>query len=176
MRSEYWFFVLFNFLVQLVLEFIMGLLMIPLLLKGQFNAESISGVQSPFVYIAMAVGLLLFLPSLGALVRRLHDTNRSGWWVAAYYLFAIVLGVLSGIAGLRLFAMGENPSLSTSETPLAFVFAVALVGVLLFVMAIVLLVWCFQRGTIGPNKYGPDPLADEYVDVQLSDVNTGKDI
>ncbi|GAA4918814.1 uncharacterized membrane protein YhaH (DUF805 family) [Stackebrandtia albiflava] len=38
--------------------------------------------------IVMPILFILFVPVLGALVRRLHDTGRSGWW---YFLAVIPL-------------------------------------------------------------------------------------
>ena len=32
------------------------------------------------VILEILLGLALFLPGLAVLVRRLHDTNRTGWW------------------------------------------------------------------------------------------------
>jgi len=58
-RSEYWYFALFNLLVSI------GLLVI----------DSVLGFGILyFVYI-----LVSFIPNLSVSVRRLHDTNRSGW-------------------------------------------------------------------------------------------------
>lgn len=57
-RSEYWWFVLFNALVSIAL-----------------NIVDHSGV------LAGLWGLALLLPSLAVGVRRLHDTNRSGWFL-----------------------------------------------------------------------------------------------
>ena len=37
--------------------------------------------MGPFSYVTMAVGLALILPSLAVSVRRLHDIDRTGWWV-----------------------------------------------------------------------------------------------
>ncbi|WP_027467485.1 DUF805 domain-containing protein [Deefgea rivuli] len=54
-RSEYWWFALFTFLVSIAL--------------GMFS-EVASGLFS----------LATLLPSLAVGARRLHDTNRSGWW------------------------------------------------------------------------------------------------
>lgn len=59
-RSEYWFFVLF----QCLAGFVCGLLM-------------------PFGIGRALLGLFLlanFLPAISVMVRRLHDTDRSGWW------------------------------------------------------------------------------------------------
>lgn len=60
-RSEYWWFALFNFLVSLV---------------GAGIDVAIGKNLFQFV-----VALALLLPNLAVLVRRLHDTNRSGWWI-----------------------------------------------------------------------------------------------
>lgn len=62
-RSEYWYFFLFSFLLQLVVDIVAG---------GDFA----SGV--------ITLGLLI--PSLAAGARRLHDTGRSGWWQLLWIL------------------------------------------------------------------------------------------
>ncbi len=54
-RPEYWWFFLFCFLVSLVLN-----------------------IVSAGLSLVFSLGTLL--PSLAAGARRLHDTNRSGWW------------------------------------------------------------------------------------------------
>jgi len=91
-RKEYWFFALFNTIIALVLALVdMGL--------GTFNAEFGWGVLSG-IYI-----LAVFLPTIGVAIRRLHDTDRSGWWIlislipfiGAIWIF--VLLVLDGTAG-----------------------------------------------------------------------------
>jgi uncharacterized membrane protein YhaH (DUF805 family) len=48
--------------------------------------------------------LAVFLPGLGVDIRRLHDTDRSGWWV--------LLGLIplaGGLALLVLFALAGTP-------------------------------------------------------------------
>jgi len=59
-RTEYWMFVLFNFIVSLVLGLIGGLI----------------GLDTILSYI---YALAILLPSLAVGARRLHDTGRSGW-------------------------------------------------------------------------------------------------
>jgi len=170
-RSEFWWFTLFTFLVSVALDFLLGLFMIPLIFKGQFNAESISGVSTPFSIVSLVVGLALLLPSLGVLVRRLHDLNKSGWWIGIFYIVEAILIVLMTVAGLTLFALGENPALTSDDLPFGMLFLVSILAILLFAYAILLLVWCCKRGTVGYNKYGPDPLApaeENVVDVELN--------
>ena len=67
-RSEYWYFVLFYFLIAVGLAFIDGL-------TGMFNPAAGIGLLSGL----LTLGLLI--PSISVSVRRLHDTNRSGWWL-----------------------------------------------------------------------------------------------
>lgn len=67
-RKEYWYFVLFNLLISLVLGFIDGVI-------GTFSAEVGLGLLGGLYTLAV------LLPSLGVSVRRLHDTNHSGWWL-----------------------------------------------------------------------------------------------
>jgi uncharacterized membrane protein YhaH (DUF805 family) len=60
-RSEYWWFTLFAG----VLEF----------------AAAIVDVVAHTPVIGLVVDLALLLPTLAVGVRRLHDTDRSGWWL-----------------------------------------------------------------------------------------------
>jgi uncharacterized membrane protein YhaH (DUF805 family) len=62
MRSEYWWFVLFTIIVEIVTTVI---------------DRGVLGY--PVLYTIAALGLIL--PSLAVAVRRLHDTDRSGWWL-----------------------------------------------------------------------------------------------
>lgn len=66
-RSEYWFFTLFTVLISIAL-------MVVDIFTGSFDETAGMGVLSGIYTLAV------LLPSLAVLVRRLHDTNRSGWW------------------------------------------------------------------------------------------------
>ena len=67
-RSEYWYFVLFYFLAIVVLAIVD-------VTVGTYNEEVGVGLLSGLF------GLATIVPSLAVMVRRLHDTDRSGWWV-----------------------------------------------------------------------------------------------
>ena len=160
-RSEFWWFVLLILLIEVGLYFIYGLSMIPLLVKGQFNASSITGMSLPFTIVMLVFELAFLLPSLAVTTRRLHDRNKSGWWLVIYYVLTLIC-----LVPMFLFYTMADHSEQFNDTityVLAFVFFI--LAILLFALAVVLLVWFCQRGTIGPNKYGPDPLEDTYVDV-----------
>ena len=160
-RSEYWWFVLFMVLIEIAFSFVMGLFMIPLIIKVQFNAESINSVQLPISIVMIVVELAFLLPSLGVLTRRLHDVNKSGWWIVILY----VLDLLCLVPVFLLFTVADHSEQFNDKITLALVFIMSVIVILLLALAIVILVWCCTRGTIGPNKYGPDPLEEKYVDV-----------
>ena len=76
-RSEYWYFVLFGFLCQIaamVVDRVLG--------TGFKMANPMTGMEQSMGYgwVYLLTALALLLPSLAALIRRLHDTDRSGWW------------------------------------------------------------------------------------------------
>lgn len=61
-RTEYWMFILFNFIVSLGVGLVDALLGTGGILGGLYN-------------------LAVLIPSFAVCARRLHDTDRSGWWM-----------------------------------------------------------------------------------------------
>lgn len=99
-RSEYWYFALFFVLICI------GLVVIDSLI-GTIRPEMGIGILSGLFILAMLV------PSVAVTVRRLHDTDHSGWWyfiqlvplVGPIVLF--VFTVFDSQAGANRF--GPNP-------------------------------------------------------------------
>jgi uncharacterized membrane protein YhaH (DUF805 family) len=80
-RKEYWMFALINFIITLVL------IVIDLLI-GTFSP------QAGFGLLEGLYSLAVLIPGIAVTVRRLHDTDRSGWW--------ILIGLIPLIGGLVL--------------------------------------------------------------------------
>lgn len=76
-RSEYWWWMLFVYLVQIPFSIIYSLSIQNIVFTGEFD---VSVFFNWAYYLLIVVGLVLFLPSLSMLIRRLHDTDRSGGW------------------------------------------------------------------------------------------------
>ena len=99
-RKEYWYFTLFNIIISFVLGFVDGIL-------GSYNPEVGLGLFGGIYSLA------ILIPSIAVSVRRLHDTERSGWWLL------IILIPLIGAIVLLVFMVqdsqpepnkyGENP-------------------------------------------------------------------
>ena len=66
-RKEYWMYFLVYFLITLVCGVVEGVLSMP---------DTLTTI----------VALVHLLPSLGVTARRLHDTNRSAWWMLVSFI------------------------------------------------------------------------------------------
>ncbi len=99
-RKEYWFFVLFNSIFTSIAMMI-------------DNLANITYYGEIYGYITSIYGLLTFLPNFAVLVRRLHDTERSGWWVfisfvpLVGYIWLFVLTIMEGNVGENYY--GDDP-------------------------------------------------------------------
>ena len=94
------------------------------------------------------------------MARRLHDTERSAWWLLFYA--AIFLGWMLLIAAFL--SNDPDDDITGLATAVAFVlltFFAAIWFLASLVGLVPLLVMLVRRGTRGPNRYGPDPLAPE---------------
>jgi uncharacterized membrane protein YhaH (DUF805 family) len=67
-RKEYWYFTLFSTLISLALALIDSQL-------GTFNSEAGTGLLGGLYSLAVLI------PGIAVSVRRLHDTDHSGWWL-----------------------------------------------------------------------------------------------
>ena len=133
-RAEYWWYALAIVIAAIVLSIIESIL-------GLNNMVATYGPLS----LLFMLGTLV--PSLAVGVRRVHDTNRSGWWI----LLPIVPYVVAiAMAGPAIMAGGLGAGLG-----LAMLFM--LVG---FVCAIVLIVFMCIPSTPGDNRYGPNPYGE----------------
>jgi uncharacterized membrane protein YhaH (DUF805 family) len=134
-RAEYWWFVLALIIAYIVVSIV----------------ESIVGINHMIFSVYGPLSALLWLativPSIAVAVRRLHDTDRSGWWVLlpiVPYALAIV------IAGPAIVAGGMGAGLGIAALFM-------LVGLL---CGLLLLVFMVLPGTPGENRYGPNPYGD----------------
>jgi uncharacterized membrane protein YhaH (DUF805 family) len=99
-RKEYWYFVLFNFIVAFVLGFIDGM-------TGSVSSEGGIGLLGGIYTLAVLI------PGFAVSVRRLHDTERSGWWLLIALvpligaIVLLVFMVQDSKAGSNQY--GENP-------------------------------------------------------------------
>ena len=88
-RKEYWYYSLFYAVLYI------GLGIFDVMI-GTFSASTGAG------FFSGIYGLVHFIPNISVSVRRLHDTNRSGWWLL------IALVPLVGIIVLIFFLASDS--------------------------------------------------------------------
>jgi uncharacterized membrane protein YhaH (DUF805 family) len=104
-----------------------------------------AGIAAPLFIIMVVIVLIPWLLwGVSFTTERLHDRDKSAWWLVVFYL---VPGVLGQLAQAAWFA-------GSAGTVLHYVLALA--GFALTIWGFVEI--GFLRGTAGSNTYGPDPL------------------
>lgn len=92
---------------------------------------------NPVLIVAFVVATWI---SVATGIKRLHDRNKSGWWLLLFYL---VPPLLTNAGSM----VGNGPAARLVAS----------------VLSLALSIWCFielgcLKGTAGANLYGPDPL------------------
>ena len=100
-RSEYWYFVLFNFLGQILLGIIDGILFDT---GSMMHGTGFLSFQSEGGPLSGLFSLAILLPSIAVGVRRLHDIGKSGWW-----LLLILLPLIGFLVLLYFFVQPSEP-------------------------------------------------------------------
>tara|TARA_A100001015_G_scaffold303631_1_gene393561 strand:+ start:73 stop:528 length:456 start_codon:yes stop_codon:yes gene_type:complete len=98
-RSEYWWFMLFFAFVPVLVMFF--LFFVVALLGGE-NLTDSNGVVIPILIISFGSAVVALTT---VSVRRLHDLNKSGWYIAIYYaldLIAIIPGISPTLSNVLL--------------------------------------------------------------------------
>jgi uncharacterized membrane protein YhaH (DUF805 family) len=138
-RAKYWRVILLNFVCLM-----MFMMAVPLSIASSFdNADPKWAMPLTLALLAGTMGPILIISTwcfAAMSVKRLHDRNKSGWWMALFFIVPSLLGKLSG-------RLDDQ----------AAVFIISALG-------LGLSVWCFVeifclKGSKGPNRFGSDPLA-----------------
>ena len=130
-RKPYWLTALCLMLIFLVIIAVLFVVGGASILAGDLSGLGVT----LFILVLAYIPLLWIGLALGA--KRLHDRNKSGWWLV---IFWVVPAILQGI--------GEQ---------------IEGIGIVLTLAGLGISIWGlveigFLRGTVGPNQYGPDPL------------------
>ncbi|MFD0988148.1 DUF805 domain-containing protein [Methyloligella solikamskensis] len=96
----------------------------------------------------MLITAVTLIGIIAVCVKRFHDRNKSGWWMAGLYVVSIAQVAVLATSGM---AMTETGPMSLGNLLSAVWFGL----VLWLIIELGIL-----KGTDGPNEYGPDPLQD----------------
>lgn len=111
--------------------------------------EAIATLLQPDERIAAVIDLVILYPEFAVCAKRGHDRNIPTWVVGAFFALSVLLDLLI-LAGMA------RPADSTGANP----YLTFLLILPMSIFALILLIDLgFRRGTVGPNRFGPDPLA-----------------
>jgi uncharacterized membrane protein YhaH (DUF805 family) len=137
-RAKYWLAVLIYLVVWT------AFIALCLMWLGGTSIDNLFSVAGAVLLIWL-IGFILLIAGiwsgLAVGVKRLHDRDKSGWWILLFWLGPSILG-----------------GWQTATPDLGGGFIFSLVGLAIWIWAFVEL-GCLP-GTSGPNQYGPDPLGD----------------
>lgn len=146
-RSEFWYFQLFNFLIEI------GIYLIVLAIK------EVIGIDLGFLRFVYPIAL--FIPNLAVSARRLHDTNRSGWWQLLTIITGLIMyGFVMTFAYLLCLYViwGEDMRGFTIFREEKLLSVLLFVSITCHIAAeILLLVWYCRDSQQGVNRFGPNP-------------------
>jgi uncharacterized membrane protein YhaH (DUF805 family) len=118
-----------------------------------FLSVLVIGVLTRIPVVGLIFGLFLIgavVAAIGAIVangaRRLHDRNKSAWWLLLFQGLPFLLSAIGAIARVG----GEEGGMAASEA--------------VSVLSLPVSIWAFVelgclKGTAGSNRFGEDPLA-----------------
>lgn len=108
-----------------------------------FLVAMVAAMGLPIVGLLIAVPVVIVALWVGfaVAVRRLHDRNKSGWWLVIMYAPVFVLSALGAVVS------ASDPETGSGLNALSLPFSI----------------WAFVelgclKGTSGPNRFGDDPL------------------
>lgn len=138
-RAEYWAFISMDLVIAL------GLLAIGVFVDYQRGSILQEKFLSAPVFIGPFMGAFFFgyflfrlIPYLAATVRRLHDTNRTGWWV-----LPLILPMFVHTALERFLVIPTPPITET------------IIEAALGILSLVVFIFLVKEGSQGDNAYDP---------------------
>ncbi len=135
-RARYWLTALAAFAIMFVLVMIMAAIA-----PGKGSPTSAGGAIAITILILPVLYCVWVMFAAG--LRRLHDLDKSAWWALPYFIGPTLIDAVAE------FGIGRAAT--------APYWAVKLAGMALSLWVLVEV--GFFKGTAGPNRFGPDPLA-----------------
>lgn len=147
-RSEFWWFQLFQFLASFAIVIVAVVI---------YAISQDMLLNLALQLVSWLFQLAIFLPEIAVTCRRLHDTERSGWWMilptGTYFIGIIFVGI--------------SLLLTNDVTFFAVVTLIATLGA-----SICVLIWLIDPSDRGENKYGPSPFFDEETELDATTEET----
>ena len=173
-RQTFWYYVLFLVVLQVAVSMAST---IPMMIDSmgqafeaaragvspeQMNAQMMAGMggyMQTTIWLGMVMGLAMALLLVAAFVRRLHDSDHSGWWAALPFVTQLIsIGVSYSMADDMIAAMSMASDTAKFEAAMAQQQAITAYGMIGWIGPIVIIVFGIMKSTDGPNRFGDAPV------------------
>lgn len=184
-RQPFWLWILIVYVVQFV---VMAIAIVPLMaswvnqmapaMQGdphrfdndpQAMFQIMAPMMQNMIIMMLVIAVLFLVLTVAAVVRRLHDSDRSGWWALPYYAMQIVSPLVMAAIFPRYFTImasmtaakpGSPPDMTNPafQQAMQSMTLMSLANVLSFAILVMMIVFLVLPGTVGPNRFGDDPL------------------
>ena len=172
-RQAFWYYVLFLVIINMVAGLLMSIPMMVGAFQTAFEAAQsgmpedevaammtaqMSGTMESTIWASLVLNLVLMVLLAASFVRRLHDSDRSGWWaaLAAAAQLAAAAFSISQIGRMQeLMATSMNPQdMAAYAESQSQIMSYGLVG---WIGPIIVIVFGAMKSTPGPNRFGETP-------------------
>ena len=169
-RQTFWYFVLLVFIARTVVGIVVA---VPLVIHmfGSIVDAAQSGVNDPvymqgrvmnsladdlprMMWIGIAIALVTGLATLPSLVRRLHDSDLSGWWAALPGVLYVVALLNAPAQMQRTIKMLVTMDPAHPPTQWQAMQGQGLAGLLTYAALALIIYAGVRKSTPGPNRYG----------------------
>lgn len=179
-RPTFWYYVLFLFLVNIAIGMVLGFVLIGGLVSAAIDAAQagvseqemqarmtawMGGMMAGVVWYSLAANIIMSLLLAASFVRRLHDSNSSGWWgllvlAAQVAGFVVSLRMMDGMQEMMAEMMTRTEPMTQAEMQILMqqqseVGSHGLVG---WIAPLIAIVFGVMDSTVGPNRFGEAPV------------------
>ena len=183
-RQTFWFYVLFLFVVYLAFSMVAGLLLVGSIVGpiveiantgaseqemdaqvAQMMGGMMGRLMGMVIWFSIAVSAVMDMLLAAAFVRRLHDSDSSGWWALAVLASqivstAVMIPMIDAMQGVMAQAMdpANMADPARMQAMMAGQSRFSLYGLVGWIGPIAVIVFGVLDSTDGPNRYGEAPV------------------
>lgn len=179
-RQTFWSYVLFLFVVNIAIGMVLGIAIVASLIGSAVDAAQagaseeamqaemaarMGGFVDGIVWYSLASNAAMYLLIAASFVRRLHDSNSSGWWGLAV-LVALVIGSVVSIDTMGTMrevmteAMSRTDPMGQAEIQemMRGQSQAGSLGLVAWIAPLMVIVFGVMDSSKGPNRFGEEPV------------------
>jgi uncharacterized membrane protein YhaH (DUF805 family) len=182
-RQTFWYYVLFVYLLGMLVSVVAMIPGMVSMFSGMFEAvqsaaqsgadpavveqqlvatymgDAMSKLMGQIMWVSAGLAVLNILLLAAALVRRLHDSDLSGWWALAPAIAQVgAVGWMLATLDELVATMTQTMTASTPNPMAAMQGSMSGAGLVGWVPIILVIIFGIRKSTDGPNRFAAEPV------------------